>query len=302
MDPIVRERPLSATPAKSTPTPTPTTTRKPLVVLVAAPDDNVVALYAILSNRYRVREYASAEQAWASLQLDGDADAVICSQVLPRMSGLDLAARIRKAGAKALRELPIVVVGATIDNVLRQRAVRGRIDRLAAWDRPFVDLGAWLDERLLASSSSTEKASRTDALRQWAHRHLRLDVKTRESLIVFRVASDGIGVLSERLGRVIRRPEMLLADSLNCVWLSIDTPISTAAKFAMRLAHSVLPESDRERVRLIITYAPMLQLADETYDALKALAGTEPPPGHLELATHHWRFALPFDAVKLLMR
>ena len=144
---------------------------KPLVVVVNADPRYGEALRAVLGRQYQLKEYASGEQAWASMQLDSQAAAVVCSK-----------------------------------------------------------------ERLAQGASVDTRKARTDALRRWAHQHASLDEKMRGSLVIFRIVSEGVGVLSQRLARTIRRPEMMLADSLNCVWLCVDVPISSSVKFAMRLA------------------------------------------------------------------
>lgn len=304
--------------------------RKPLVVLIDPHPPHVEALQAVLGSHHRLRVHGSAEQAWASLQVDGEADAVIASLEQPRMSGLELVARLRKARSPSLRRIPIVLVANSIDDGLRSRIAREAVDFVAAWDRPLVDLGAWLRGVLAVSPGGALDAAHrspakavagfqashagNDGLRRWAHQHRALDDRMRESLVILRVASDGVGVIGERLARSIRRPEMMLAQSINCAWLCVDVPISAAARFAVRLALSALPDpalaqgaaggerGDRDRVRLVVSYAPLLQLADETYDVLQTLAGAEPPAGHLQLATHHWRFAMPFDAARLMVR
>src|SRR5690349_5825149 len=78
---------------------------KPLVVLVAPGPSELEALRAVLGRHYRLKEYASGEQAWASLQIDGEAAAIVCSNTLPRMSGLELVAKLRKARLPALRAM-----------------------------------------------------------------------------------------------------------------------------------------------------------------------------------------------------
>jgi hypothetical protein len=173
---------------------------------------------------------------------------------------------------------------------------------VGAYDRPLVDLAAWIKERLAPGAAADTRKARSDALRRWAHKHASLDEKMRASLVVFRIVSEGVGVLSQRLARTIRRPEMMLADSLNCVWLCVDVPISSSVKFAMRLALGSIHDNDRDQVRISVSYAPLLQLADETYDVLQSLVDTEPPLEHMLITTHHWRFVMPFDAARLLVK
>lgn len=290
-DPLVSPQP--ARPAKA----------KPLVVVINAHPRCGQALQAILGRHFRLKEYASGEQAWASLQLDSDVAAVVCSNSLPRMSGVELVAKLRKARLPALRKLPLCLLADSIDDDLRSR-VGPQVDFLGAYDRPLVDLHAWLKERLLqpATPGEPQKGSRSDALRRWALQHAGLDPKKRESLVVFRVVSEGVGVLSQRLARTIRRPEMMLADSINCVWLCVDVPISSAVKFAMRLALGSVQGSDRDQVRITVSYAPLMRLADETYDVLQKMVDSEPPPRHLQVMTHHWRFVMPFEAARLLVK
>ena len=278
------------------------TVAKPLIVLVNSSPQSAEALQAVLGRQYRLKEYASGEQAWASLQVNADAAAVVCSNALPRMSGLELVAKLRKARLPALRQIPVCLIADTIDAELRSRIGRQPVDFVGAYDRPLVDLAAWLKERLAQGPAVDSRRSRSDALRRWAHQHASLDDKKRESLVVFRVVSEGVGVLSERLARTIRRPEMMLADSLNCVWLCVDVPITSAVRFAMRLALGSLLKNDRDRARISVSYAPLLQLADETYDVLQTLVDAEPPLKHLLVATHHWRFVMPFDAARLLVK
>jgi CheY-like chemotaxis protein len=279
-----------------------TTTLKPLVVLVAPGGTEFQALRAVLGRHYRLKEYASGEQAWASLQIDGEAAALICSNRLPRMSGLELVAKLRKARLPALRTMTVCLVADTIDDNLRGRIGRQQVDFLGAWDRPLVDLAAWLRDRLAPGQPMASRRSRSDALRRWAHRHAALDHRTRESLVIFRVASEGVGVLSERLARSIRRPEMMLADALNCVWICADVPITSALRFALRLSLGSIRESDRGQARISVSYAPLLQLADETYDVLQTLVDDEPPLKHILVSTHHWKFVMPFDAARLLVK
>ena len=279
-----------------------TTTLKPLVVLVASGPTGFQALRAVLGRHYRLKEYASGEQAWASLQIDGDAAAIVCSNALPRMNGLELVAKLRKARLPSLRTIPVCLVADTIDDKLRSLVGRQQVDFLGAWDRPLVDLAAWLRDRLATGQPVASRRARSDALRRWAHRHAALDDKTRASLVVFRVASEGVGVLSERLSRSIRRPEMMLADALNCVWVCADVPISSALRFAMRLALGSVRDSDRDQARISVSYAPLLQLADETYDVLQTLVDQEPPLKHILVCNHHWKFVMPFDAARLLVK
>ena len=275
---------------------------KPLVVLVASNPVGVQALRAVLGRHYRLKEYASGEQAWASLQIDGDAAAIVCANTLPRMSGLELVGKLRKARLPSLRAIPVCLIADTIDDALRGRIGRQQVDFLGAWDRPLVDLAAWLRDRLTPVQPLASRRSRSDSLRRWAHGHAALDERTRESLVVFRVASEGVGVLSERLARTIRRPEMMLADALNCVWVCADVPISSAVRFAMRLSLGSIRESDRDQARISVSYAPLLQLADETYDVLQTLVDEEPPLKHILVCTHHWKFMIPFVAARLLVK
>lgn len=278
-----------------------TTTLKPLVVLVASNPVGLQDLRAMLGRHFRLKEYASGEQAWASLQIDGDAAAIVCSKTLPRMGGLELVAKLRKARLPSLRAIPVCLLADTIDDSLRGRIGREQVDFLGAWDRPLVDLGAWLMDRLTPGQPVIRR-SRSDALRRWAHRHAALDAKTRESLVIFRVASEGVGVLSERLARAIRRPEMMLPDALNCVWVCADVPLSSALRFAMRLALGSIRDGDRDQARISVSYAPQQQLADDTYDVLQSLVDEEPPLKHILVRTHHWKFVIPFDAARLLVK
>jgi CheY-like chemotaxis protein len=284
------------------PVATRTTTAKPLVVLVNANPQSAQALRALLERHYRLTEYASGEQAWASLQVNTGAAAVVCSNTLPRMSGLELIARLRKAGLPALRRIPVCLVADTLDDELRSRIGRQQVDFVGAYDRPLVDLAAWLREQLAQAAAADTRKSRADALRRWAHQHASLDGKMRESLVIFRIVSEGVGVLSERLARTIRRPEMMLSDSLNCVWLCIDVPISSAVRYAMRLALGSIPRNGRDQARISVSYAPLLQLADENYDVLQSLVDVEPPLKHMLIRTHDWKFVMPFDAARLLVK
>jgi CheY-like chemotaxis protein len=289
-DPLVSPQPARAAKAK------------PLVVIVNAHPRCGQALQSVLGRHFRLKEYASGEQAWASLQLDSDVAAVVCSNSLPRMSGVELVAKLRKVRLPALRKLPVCLVADSIDDELRSR-VSQQVDYLCAYDRPLVDLLAWLKERISTGvPADVQKASRSDALRRWTMQHAGLDPKKRESLVVFRVMSEGVGVLSQRLARTIRRPEMMLADSINCVWLCVDVPISSAVKFAIRLALGSVSGSDRDQVRITVSYAPLMRLADETYDVLQTMVDTEPPLRHLQVMTHHWRFVMPFEAARLLVK
>ena len=289
-EPLVTAQP--ARPAKA----------KPLVVIVNAHPGCGQALHGVLGRHFRLKEYASGEQAWASLQLDSDVAAVVCSNSLPRMSGIELVGKLRKARLPALRKLPVCLVADTIDDDLRSR-VSQQVDYLGAYDRPLVDLQAWLKERFTTGvPTDVQKAARSDALRRWALQHAGLDPKKRESLVVFRVVSEGVGVLSQRLARTIRRPEMMLADSINCVWLCVDVPITSAVKFAMRLALGSVSGSDRDHVRITVSYAPITRLAEETYDVLQTMVDAEPPLRHLQVMTHHWRFVMPFEAARLLVK
>lgn len=292
----------SARPPESALAPARPAAAKPLIVLVNSCPQRAVFLHAVLGRQYRLKEYASGEQAWASLQINTDAAAVVCSNALPRMSGLELVAKLRKARLPALRDIPVCLIADTIDNELRGRIARQQVDFVGAYDRPLVDLAAWLRQRLVQGPSSDTRKLRSDALRRWAHQHASLDEKIRESLVIFRVVSEGVGVLSERLARTIKRPEMMLADSLNCVWLCIDVPISSAVKYAMRLALGSIRDTDRDLARISVSYAPLLQLADETYDVLQSLVDGEPPLKHMQITTHHWRFVMPFDAGRLLVK
>ncbi len=279
-----------------------TTTLKPLVVLVASGPAGFQALRAVLGRHYRLKEYASGEQAWASLQIDGDAAAIVCSNALPRMNGLELVAKLRKARLPSLRTIPFCLIADAIDDKLRGLVGRQQVDFLGAWDRPLVDLAAWLGDRLATGQPVASRRARSDALRRWAHRHAALDDETRASLVVFRVTSEGVGVLSERLSRAIRRPEMMLADALNCVWVCADVPIPSALRFAMRLALGSVRDRDRDQARISVSYAPLLQLADETYDVLQTLVDQEPPLKHILVCNHHWKFVMPFDAARLLVK
>lgn len=275
---------------------------RPVIVVVASQPAHREALRAVLGRHYRLREYASGEQAWAQLQVDGDVAAMVCSNSLPRMSGSDLLARLGRARLPALRAIPACLVADTIDDALRSRLGRQPVEYLGAFDRPLVDLAAWLKERLATGHPADRRRMRSDALRRWAHQHAGLDPKLRQSLVIFRVFSEGVGELSQRLARTIRGPEMMLAEALNRVWLCVDVPISSSLRFTLRLALGCVQDSDRDQVRLSVSYAPLLQLADETYDVLQLLAGEEPPLKHLLIATHHWRFVMPFEAARLLVK
>ena len=161
-----------------------TTTLKPLIVVVAAGPAGFEALRAVLGQHFRLKEYASGEQAWASLQIDGDAGAIVCSNALPRMSGLELVAKLRKARLPTLRTIPVCLLAETVDDDLRSRIGREQVDFLGAWDRPLVDLAAWLRHRLAPGQPAASRRSRADALRHWAHRHAALARARRFALAV----------------------------------------------------------------------------------------------------------------------
>ena len=73
-------------------------------------------------------------------------------------------------------------------------------------------------------------------------------------------------------------------------------------KFAMRLALGSVSGSDRDHVRITVSYAPITRLAEETYDVLQTMVDAEPPLRHLQVMTHHWRFVMPFEAARLLVK
>jgi CheY-like chemotaxis protein len=168
---------------------------KPLVVLVAPDPQCAQALRLVLGRQYRLKEYASGEQAWASLQIDGNAAALICSSSLPRMSGLELIAKLRKARLPMLRQIPLCLIANTLDEDLRNR----------------------LAPAPAAGAAPPSRPTRADELRRWAHQHGLLEEHRRASLVIFRVVSEGVGVLGDRLGRIIRRPRPGADDGELCL-------------------------------------------------------------------------------------
>jgi hypothetical protein len=53
---------------------------------------------------------------------------------------------------------------------------------------------------------------------------------------------------------------------------------------------------------MTVSYAPLMELAEQSYDVLQSLADAEPPLKHMLIATHHWKFVIPFDAARLLVK
>ena len=281
--------------------------RLPVAAVVCATDPHIQSLAHALRKRYQIKLFGSGEQAWAALQLDHDVDTIICSLSLPRMSGLDLCARIRSSRSPGLRAVPLVLVADSFDHGFAatpdgMTVAREVCDQVAAWDRSLLDLVAWLDGRLRRPDPTATATASADDLRRWAFVHRRLDPSVQHSMVVFRLLSEGLGVLSQRLASTFRRPETMLADSVNGVWICANVPISSAARFSIRLALSAIDGQEKSRVRMRVAYAPMVQLADETYDVLQHLCADEPPAGHLQVATHLWRFAMPFEAAQVLVR
>ena len=68
------------------------------------------ALAKHLREQFDVREEADGESAWQTLVLDPSVIAVICSTQLPRLSGLDLLARIRISKLRRICDIPFLLL------------------------------------------------------------------------------------------------------------------------------------------------------------------------------------------------
>lgn len=91
-------------------------------ILVADASRTVrAALIQQLQPHYEVMEAADGESAWHALVLDGGICAVLSGRDMARMSGEALLARLRASKLRRLRELPLLMVCADIDDALHAR-------------------------------------------------------------------------------------------------------------------------------------------------------------------------------------
>lgn len=275
---------------------------RPRIALVGPADERMVQLRTALGNGYRFVEYASAEQAWATLQFSHDLSAIVCRQSLGGLSGLALIQRLRQQKQPGLQRLPACLVADSIDEDLRAKARKAQVNFLAAFDRSLGDLDAWLADRLLGAGPSQGSRDRGDALRRWAFGHLKLDDKVRQATCVMRIESEGLGSLVERLEKAGVERALMLAESFNAVWLCAARPVSSMPRHAFRAALGCLGDPAPERAWVSISYAPMLQLAHETYEKLQTLATAPPAPGRIQVTTHHWQAQLPAEVARALLR
>lgn len=95
---------------------------KPRVLVVD--DSRVVrrALARILGNNFEVIEAEDGWVGWRSLNNDSRIDAVITDIQMPNLDGYTFICKIRAAEDPGLRELPVVVITSSEDQVTRDRA------------------------------------------------------------------------------------------------------------------------------------------------------------------------------------
>ena len=80
-------------------------------VLIVDPSKVVrSALAKHLRDQFDVREEADGDSAWQTLVLDSSIIAVVSSASLPRLSGLDLLARIRISKLRRICDIPFLLL------------------------------------------------------------------------------------------------------------------------------------------------------------------------------------------------
>jgi len=80
------------------------------------------ALNKILRNDFEVIQAADGEECWEMLVENPGVSMLISDIMMPRLDGYGLICRIRASESAAIRELPIVVITSSEDEITRERA------------------------------------------------------------------------------------------------------------------------------------------------------------------------------------
>lgn len=113
-------------------------------VVVADDDDDIRDLIAIAVQRSGLRLVASASDGAAALAAIREhvPDLVIIDGTMPAMTGLEVCRRVRED--RALDDVRIVVLSASVDEVSRQEVLEAGADHFIAKPFNIRDLTAWL--------------------------------------------------------------------------------------------------------------------------------------------------------------
>lgn len=80
------------------------------------------SLKMILRSAYNVIEAEDGEECWEMLTQDSDVSMLITDIMMPRLDGYGLICRIRASDNASIKELPIVVITSSEDDITRERA------------------------------------------------------------------------------------------------------------------------------------------------------------------------------------
>ncbi|NIP41899.1 MAG: response regulator, partial [Gammaproteobacteria bacterium] len=80
------------------------------------------SLKMILRSAYNVIEAEDGEECWEKLTQDSDISMLITDIMMPKLDGYGLICRIRASDNASIKELPIVVITSSEDDITRERA------------------------------------------------------------------------------------------------------------------------------------------------------------------------------------
>jgi PleD family two-component response regulator len=93
--------------------------------ILIADDSRIVRLALIkrIDGIFDFREACNGEEAWEMLLADGHIKVLITDLTMPRLDGYGLLQRIRQSSITRLREMPVVVISGSDEQVERERAL-----------------------------------------------------------------------------------------------------------------------------------------------------------------------------------
>ncbi|UXY16671.1 response regulator [Chitiniphilus purpureus] len=251
----------------------------PLPRILVVDDSRIVraTVKKHLSDQFEVVEAADGEAGWRHLLADDAVQLLLSDLTMPELDGLGLLARLRSAGERRLRMLPVIIISGEEDEATRQHCVECGASDFVTKSTDRAEMLARVRANIERAASQHElETARTEAARSATHHaatgagtsHL-LMLQTEQALAFARrhhsevtlvlIEIDHFQSLSDRLGgRVLEQMLGLLTKHLAAKLRREDTLAHVdEARFAVVSPGSTLTESRvlAERLRQAIAGA-----------------------------------------------
>lgn len=150
--------------------------------ILIADDSRIVRLALIkrIDGMFDFREASNGEEAWEMLLADGHIRVLITDLTMPRLDGYGLLQRIRQSSITRLRDMPVVVISGSDEQVERDRALAAGASDLITKGMDTAHLVSRLD--VLAKLVATRQEFRRglEALAQRAREDMASDLPAME--------------------------------------------------------------------------------------------------------------------------